>query len=117
MTALTSWLHLRWFGVMPKHNDESCQQLLGELRQLGYEIKTLKESIVIAQSTLDTSLKNLTGAVTAAAAALATTTPTASTPDASVAAYQAGGDAQTLALATATPPGPVPPPVPAALRH
>src|ERR1017187_3738774 len=117
MKPLKSWLHRLWLRVMAKHNDESGKELAYELRQLRHTIYELKESIMIAQATLDTSLANLTGAVNAAAAALATTTPTASTPDASVAAYQAGVDAQTLALATATPPGPVPPPVPAALRH
>ena len=98
---------------MPKHNDESTREILEELRQLRHEIKSLKEMFMVAQSTFDTSLANLTGAVTAAAAALATTSPTASTPDATVQAYIAGVDAQTVALASATPP----PVAPASLKR
>lgn len=67
---------------------------------------------MIAQETLDASLANLTTAVTAAAAALAVTNPIASTPDATVQAYVAGVDAQTLALAHATPPPVVTPTTP-----
>lgn len=116
MTPLTAWLHRLWLTIMPKKKDEPCQEISYELRQLRHAIYELKESVMIAQATLDTSLANLTGAVAAAAAALATTNPTASTPDSVVTAYVAGVDAQTLALASATPPGPVPP-VPASLKH
>lgn len=114
---------------MPKHNDdESAREILEELRHLRLEftrlredgcglklkhsIDELKDSIMIAQATFDTSLANLTGAVIAAASALAVTNPVASTPDTVVQAYVAGVDAQTLALATATPP-PAPTPTPA----
>lgn len=94
---------------MPTENDEFARKMFKELRLLRQSIKELKDSIMIAQATLDTSLANLTAAVTAAAAVLATSSTSTSTPDASVAAYQAGVDAQTLALASATPP-PVPAP-------
>jgi predicted regulator of Ras-like GTPase activity (Roadblock/LC7/MglB family) len=113
MTALTCWLKKLWLTVMPKKkDDESGKELAYELRQLRHTIYELKESIMIAQTTFDTSLANLTGAVTAAAAALAATGPTTSTPDATVQAYIAGVDAQTVALASATPP-----PVPASLKR
>ena len=100
-------------SLMPKHDNDEChQELFYELRHLRNEIHELKDSIMIAQATLDASLANLTTAVTAAAAALAVTNPVASTPDSVVSAYQAGVDAQTVALATATPP-PAPTPTPA----
>jgi hypothetical protein len=99
---------------MPKHdNDESTREICEELRHLRREIKELKNSIMIAQTVLDASLVNLTGAVAAAASALASINPVASTPDTVVQAYVAGVDAQTLALSAATPP----PVVTAALKH
>ena len=101
---LTSCANLLRLYDMPKHNDESTRELLEELRHLRHEIKELTKSIMIAQNVFDTSLTNLTGAVAAAASALATTIPTASTPDTVVQAYVAGVDAQTVALASATPP-------------
>lgn len=110
--ALKSWLHRLSLLVMPKKNDESCRELLGELRHLCKEIKELKESIMIAQATLDASLAGLTSAVNAAVAALATANTSTSTPDTVVSTYQAGVEAQTLALATATPPPVVTPPTP-----
>jgi hypothetical protein len=103
-----NWIK-RMVGIMPEHNDQIARETLEELRHVGREIKELKEHIMVAQSTLDTSLTNLTNAALAVAAALATTTPTASTPDSVVIAYVAGVDAQTLALATATPPPAVTP--------
>ena len=60
--------------------------------------------IMIAQATLDASLASLTGAVSAAVAALATNNTATSTPDSVVSAFVSGVDAQTVALAAATPP-------------
>lgn len=130
--TLLSRLRSLWYYIMPKYNDECHQEILEELRHLRLEftrlcedgcgfkrfkrlkhsIDELKDSIMIAQATLDASLANLTTAVTAAAAAMTVTNPVASTPDSVVSAYQAGVDAQTVALATATPP-PAPTPTPA----
>ena len=110
-----NWIK-RMVGIMPEHNDHFARETLEELRHVRREIKELKEIIMVAQSTFDTSLQNLTNAVVAVASALATTTPTASTPDSVVTAYVAGVDAQTLALATATPP-PAVTPTPAALAR
>src|ERR1035437_11096858 len=90
---------------MSKQNvDGSCRELPEELRHLRKQIAELTETIMIAQATLDASLTGLTGAVNAAVAALSTNSTATSTPDTSVAAYQAGVDAQTVALAAATPP-------------
>lgn len=73
------------------------------------------EEDMIAQASLDASLASLTIAVNNAASALATANTQTSTPDAVVAAYQAGVDAQTVALAAATPPVATPPSV--SLKH
>lgn len=94
---------------MPKKKDESCREVCEELGHLRHEIKELKETIMIAQATLDASLANLTNAVNAAVLALAAGNTATSTPDTVVAAYQAGVDAQTVVLASNTPP-PVPTP-------
>lgn len=80
-----------------KHHDLSDRELL--------------ELIMIAQATLDASLKGLTAAVDAAVAALAAGSTATSTPDTTVSAYQAGVDAQTVRIATATPPPPSATPV------
>jgi hypothetical protein len=88
--ALTSWLHRLWLFVMPKHDDECAHEISEELRHLRHEIKELKESIVIAQATLDASLTGLTSAVNAAAAALATSNTATSTPDTVVNGFLSG---------------------------
>jgi predicted regulator of Ras-like GTPase activity (Roadblock/LC7/MglB family) len=95
------------FG-MPKHEDESARELCEELRHLRHEIRELKETLMIAQTTIDTTLANLAGAVNAAALALAATNPVASTPDTAVQGLIDGVNAQIVVLATATPP-PAPP--------
>jgi hypothetical protein len=101
-----------WFWTMPKKSDEPSKEILEELRHLSHSINLLTESVMIAQATLDASLAGLTNAVNNAVAALATASTATSTPDAVVAAYQAGVDAQTVALAAATPPAATPPPTP-----
>lgn len=73
-------------------------------RELLIALFEQNETIMIAQSVLDASLKNLTVAVDASVAALAAGSTTTSTPDTSVSSYQAGVDAQTVRIATATPP-------------
>ena len=75
-------------------------EILKEIHLLNHKL----HNIMIAQATLDASLKGLTVAVDAAVAALAAGDVTTSTPDTVVSAYQAGIDAQTLRVATATPP-------------
>lgn len=94
---------------MPKHYEDVDWKLIDELRNLGHEFRELKDSIMVAQETLDASLASLTSAVTAAVAALATANTGTSTPDSVVTAYVAGVDAQELALASATPPPAVTP--------
>lgn len=94
---------LQWLKLIVKHHkhhDNNIAELLEKVRRA-------KKEYMLAQTLFDTSLANLTTAVTNAAAALAATNPTASTPDATVQAYISGVDAQTLALSTATPPPPV----------
>jgi hypothetical protein len=78
------------------------------------DLRKALNKVMIAQTTLDASVKGLTAAVDAAVAALATASTATSTPDASVSAYQAAVDAQTVRLATATPPPPATPTVAAA---
>lgn len=82
------------------------------LKEWRAELKHQHRENMIAQATLDASLASLTTAVQNAAAALAAGSPTTSTPDTVVAAYQAGVDAQTVALAAATPPAATPTPAP-----
>lgn len=94
----------RIFGHMPKKHDEHSPELIEELRHLRHILEQLTRTIMIAQTTFDTSLANLTGAVNNAAAALAASNSNTSTPDTVVQAYIAGVDAQTVALAAATPP-------------
>lgn len=84
----------------PKDRDDDRHDHNEERRHI---LHLLKE-IMIAQSTLDASIKNLTVAVDAAVAALATGSTATSTPDTVVSAFQAGVDAQTVRIATATPP-------------
>lgn len=90
----------------PKDRDDEprrtpdCRRLLHELQTTSVLLKEL----MIAQETLDASLKGLTAAVDNAVAALAAGSTATSTPDTVVASYQAGVDAQTVRLATATPP-------------
>ena len=115
MVSLTDWFQMVWLRVMAKRHDEHDQESLDELRHLCHIIKELKDSIMIAQATLDASVANLTAAVSAAALALASGNPVASTPDTVVTAYQAAVDAQTVALASATPP-PTPVPTPTVKR-
>lgn len=115
MTSLTDWFQGVWLRVMAKKKDESGQESLDELRHLCHIIKELKDSIMIASATLDASVANLTAAVNAAALALASANPVASTPDTVVTAYVAAVDAQTVALASATPP-PTPVPTPTVKR-
>ncbi len=90
----------------------SCSEIHQDLECLTHAIHKLTNTIMIAQASLDASLASLTGAVNAAAAALATNSTATSTPDTVVAAYQAGVDAQTVALAAATPAVATPPPTP-----
>ncbi len=94
------------------HKSCSCSATQEDLKCLTKAIVELTETIMITQATLDASLASLTGAVNAAAAALATNNTATSTPDTVVAAYQAGVDAQTVALAAATPSAATPPAVP-----
>jgi phage I-like protein len=90
---------------MKKHDhDEEHEHLLKELIKAVHENNRLLKENMIAQATLDASLAALTSSVDNAVAALATIGTSTSTPDAAVAAYQAGVDAQTVRLATATPP-------------
>lgn len=83
--------------LWPVNRDHEILRLLHELH---HEL----HKIMIAQATLDASLKGLTVAVDAAVAALAAGDTTTSTPDTVVSAFQAGVDEQTLRIATATPP-------------
>ena len=100
-----------FLGIPDKHG-ESIKELLDKMNHLEHEFR----KIMIAQATLDASLTGLTGSVNAAVAALATNSSATSTPDTSVAAYQAGVDAQTVALAAATPPVVTPAQVAAAAK-
>ena len=105
-----NWIK-RMFCLVKENDDHAAREFEG-MRHLGYKIEELTRTIMIAQASLDASLASLTTAVNTAVAALATISTSTSTPDAVVAAYQAGVDAQTVALAAGTPVTPVTPPTP-----
>lgn len=93
MGVLHSWPNWPIFLEMSKHNDESAQEILEEMRRLRHEIRELKDSIMSAISDFATAqsafqdrmdaavtglqgdVKNLTDQIAALQASTGTITP------------------------------------------